>query len=91
MEATSGPSGAGNSPSRILTKRSFEILGFRDSFQSRGVVSSNLYVDDWLTGADSDEEACDLFIKGNSVLGEAGMSLAKCSSSSEPVTRIITP
>jgi hypothetical protein len=40
METTPGPSGSGNSPSRILTKRSLEILGVRDSSQSGGVVTS---------------------------------------------------
>jgi hypothetical protein len=40
METTPGPSGSGNSPSRILVKRSFETLGVRDSSQSGGVVTS---------------------------------------------------
>jgi hypothetical protein len=40
METTPGPSVAGNSPFRILVKRSLEILGVRDSSQSGGVVTS---------------------------------------------------
>jgi hypothetical protein len=40
METTPGPSGSGNSPSRILVKGSLEILGVRDSSQSGGVVTS---------------------------------------------------
>jgi hypothetical protein len=40
LETTQGSSGSGNPPSRILTKKSLEILGLRDSSQSGGVVTS---------------------------------------------------
>ena len=55
--------------------------------QSRVVneLQNNLYVDDWLTGADSEEEAGELFLEGRDILAEAGMVLGKCHSNSKLV------
>ncbi|XP_066958114.1 uncharacterized protein [Macrobrachium rosenbergii] len=40
----------------------------------------NLYVDDWLSGADSPAEACARFDEACGMLKKAGMSLSKCTS-----------
>jgi hypothetical protein len=40
VETTSGSPGSGNSPSRILTTRSLEILWLRDSSQSGSAVTA---------------------------------------------------
>ena len=53
--------------------------------QSRTVVEleENLYVDDWLTEADSEADAREMFLEGSAVLSQAGMTLSKCHSNSE--------
>jgi hypothetical protein len=45
-------------------------------------LEDNLYVDDWLSGADFEEEAVQMLSEAKSVMAEAGMSLSKWSSSS---------
>jgi hypothetical protein len=49
-------------------------------------LQENLYVDDWLSGADSDEEAVEMFSTAREVMLKAGMSLSKWSSNSKMVT-----
>ena len=48
-------------------------------------LQDNLYVDDWLTGADSESEACRMFTEARSVMLKAKMSLAKWESESVKV------
>ncbi|XP_066956312.1 uncharacterized protein [Macrobrachium rosenbergii] len=43
-------------------------------------LNCNLYVDDWLSGADSIAEACVKFDKACKIMSEAGMSLSKWNS-----------
>jgi hypothetical protein len=45
-------------------------------------LRENLYVDDWLTGANTEEEAAQLFEEACSVMQDAGMSLSKWMSNS---------
>ncbi|XP_043226812.1 uncharacterized protein LOC122383972 [Amphibalanus amphitrite] len=45
-------------------------------------MQSNFYVDDFLSGADSEEEARSLLSEAQSVVADAGMCLAKCRSNS---------
>nr|XP_027223346.1 uncharacterized protein LOC113815482 [Penaeus vannamei] len=40
-------------------------------------LKDNLYVDDWLSGADTAEEACEKFKEAQSILAEAGFPLSK--------------
>jgi len=40
-------------------------------------LKENLYVDDWLSGADTAEEACEKFKEAQSILAEAGFPLSK--------------
>ena len=37
-------------------------------------LQDNLYVDDWLSGADSEAEACEMFREGRAILSEAGFT-----------------
>ena len=48
-------------------------------------LEENMYVDDLLSGADTEEEACALFAEARDVLGHAGMTLTKLSSNSSVV------
>ena len=48
-------------------------------------LQNNLYVDDWLTGADTEAAAKQLFLDGKEILSRAGMTLSKCHSNSEVV------
>ncbi|XP_014673356.1 PREDICTED: uncharacterized protein LOC106813672 [Priapulus caudatus] len=49
-------------------------------------LKENLYVDDWLSGANSVEEACAMFTEAQAVMQKAGMVLAKWGSNSRVVT-----
>lgn len=40
-------------------------------------LKENLYVDDWLTGCDSEDVALEMFSKAKQIMSEAGMILAK--------------
>ena len=48
-------------------------------------LKNNLYVDDWLTGADSEQEAVEMFAEAQSVMAKASMTLAKCNSNSKVI------
>jgi len=51
-----------------------------ESYPNSEVVEElreNLYVDDWLSGADSADEGCAKFNEARTILAEAGMSLSK--------------
>ena len=48
-------------------------------------MSENFYVDDLLSGADSEEEASSLLTEAQTVMADAGMALTKCNSSSPVV------
>ncbi|XP_043210612.1 uncharacterized protein LOC122375344 isoform X2 [Amphibalanus amphitrite] len=48
-------------------------------------LEENLYVDDFLSGADTEPKACALFAEARDVLGQAGMTLTKLNSNSRVV------
>jgi len=48
-------------------------------------LGSNLYVDDWLSGADSASEAVEMFEQAQSVMAQAGLTLSKWNSNSKVV------
>ena len=48
-------------------------------------LQDNLYVDDWLSGADAESEAREMYLEARAVLSDAGMNLTKCHSNSELV------
>ena len=45
-------------------------------------LRDNLYVDDWLSGADSEEKVTEMLQEASSIMSGAGMELAKCCSNS---------
>jgi hypothetical protein len=80
METTPGTSGSGNSPSRILVKRSLEILGVRDSSQSGGVVTStppklSMFTNSSNFGWGAHVNEVDLSTKGTWAQEESKMSI----------------
>ena len=52
-------------------------------------LNENFYMDDLMTGADDDEEACDRVVESDSVMKEMSMSIAKWLSSSEVVGEML--
>ena len=48
-------------------------------------LKENLYVDDWLSGADSEIQASSMYSEAVSVMDQAGMTLAKWNSNSDVV------
>ena len=52
-------------------------------------LETNLYVDDFLSGADTEEEALDLVVEAKKTMAEAGMDLTKWSSNSKKVADTI--
>ena len=60
-----------------------------NTFQETPVIlelKKNLYVDDWLSGADSEKEACDMFFEAKEIMAKASMPLAKWTSNSQVVS-----
>ena len=49
-------------------------------------LKENLYVDDWLSGADTEAEACEMLAEANQVMNEANMQLAKWGTNSDIVS-----
>ena len=52
-------------------------------------LKDNLYIDDWLTGADSAEEGCKLIQEASDVMNQAAMPLAKWVSNSLAVAEVL--
>ena len=52
-------------------------------------LKDNLYVDDWLTGADSAEQGCKLIQEASDVMNQAAMPLAKWVSNSPAVAEVL--
>ena len=52
-------------------------------------LKDNLYIDDWLTGADSAEEGCKLIQEASDVMNQAAMPLAKWVSNSPAVAEVL--
>ena len=59
--------------------------------KTKGVTEllENLYVDDWLTGADIDAEGCDMIQEAGVIMKKAGMSLSKWSSNRSVVAGML--
>ena len=60
-----------------------------NTFQETPVIlelKENLYIDDWLSGADSEKEACDMFFEAKEIMAKASMPLAKWTSNSQVVS-----
>ena len=52
-------------------------------------LSENLYMDDWLSGCDSDSQACEMLQEAHGIMSEASMSLAKWGSNSDQVSEVL--
>ena len=52
-------------------------------------LTENMYMDDWISGADDDLEACGMFQEADSIMREASMTLAKFGSSSDVVSDML--
>lgn len=52
-------------------------------------LRDNLYVDDWLSGADNEEEAFRMFTSAQAIMEGASLSLVKWSSNSEFVVDVL--
>ena len=52
-------------------------------------LSENLYMDDWLSGCDSDSQACEMLQEVHGIMSEASMSLAKWGSNSDQVSEVL--
>ena len=53
-------------------------------------LHDNTYMDDWLSGSDSDEEAQKMFTAASQIMKEASMSLAKWGTNSQTVSKMFT-
>ena len=51
-------------------------------------LSENLYMDDLLSGADTEGEACRMLTEAKDIMGKAGMELSKLSSNSDAVSHL---
>ena len=78
------PFGNCSSPFLLNATIAFHLTQQDDSEAVRE-LGENLYVDDWLSGANSVSEACALFDAAEKVLRGASMPLAKCSTNSAGV------
>ena len=52
-------------------------------------LQQNMYVDDWLSGADDEVEGCDMMVEAEDVMKQAGMVLTKWGSNSDAVSHMI--
>ena len=52
-------------------------------------LRESMYVDDWLSGADDEKDACHMFAEANTIMGDAGMILTKWDSSSGVVSEML--
>ncbi|XP_071544498.1 uncharacterized protein [Panulirus ornatus] len=79
MRFTRVPFGNKSSPFLLNATVKHHLKSFPDS-EVIAELKDNLYVDDWLSGADSTEEAFAKFDEARSVLSKASMTLSKWSS-----------
>ena len=52
-------------------------------------LQQNLYVDDFLSGCDSEDEICDMIREASDIMSQASMTLAKWGSNSSEVTEVL--
>ena len=80
----------GNTSSPFLLNATVQHhLAKYDSSVTVSELKDNMYVDDWLTGADDDSVACDMVSKSSSIMNGAGMTWGSMGSSSETVTAFL--
>lgn len=76
--------GVKSSPFLLNATLRHHLSLFPDS-QVVSELKSNMYVDDWVSGADTEQEAWNMFIEAREILEKAGMPLSKCASNNRIV------
>ena len=84
LRFTRVPFGNSCSPFLLNATIAHHLLMFDDSVAVRE-LATNMYVDDLITGADSEEAACELFEDARAVLSKASMVLTKLNTNSNRV------
>ena len=79
------PFGNKSSPFLLNATIKHHLANFPES-QTVNKLKENMYVDDWLTGADSAQEVCEMFIEVRIIMNKASMPLAKWNTNSETVS-----
>ena len=78
----------GNAASPFLLNATVQYhLARFDECRTVKELKDNLYVDDWLTGADSEEEICKMMSEGEKTMKEGGFTLTKWASNSQAARR----
>ena len=78
----------GNAASPFLLNATVQYhLARFDECRTAKELKDNLYVDDWLTGADSEEEICKMMSEGEKTMKEGGFTLTKWASNSQAARR----
>ena len=78
----------GNAASPFLLNATVQYhLARFDECRTVKELKDNLYVDNWLTGADSEEEICKMMSEGEKTMKEDGFTLTKWASNSQAARR----
>ena len=89
MRFTRVPFGNKSSPFLLNATIKYHLDTYPASNSVVQELQENLYVDDLLTGADSDAEACDMSREADAIMNGAGMTFSKWSSDSLAVTDML--
>ena len=88
MRFTRVPFGNRSSPFLLNATIKYHLSSFPES-RTVQELQDNLYVDNWLSGADGEAEVCDMFVEGRQVMDKASLPLAQWNSNSEVVVDMI--
>ena len=80
--------GVKSSPFLLNATIRYHLRNFESSNVVRELVE-NLYVDDWLSGADYPQEITDMYLEAQNIMSKAGMKLAKWSSNSRVISDLV--
>ena len=83
------PFGNTSSPFLLMATVRYHLSKYPTESNVVKELEENMYMDDWLSGADDDSEACEMFQDADSIMSEAQMTLAKLGSSSEVVSEML--
>ena len=89
MRFTRVPFGNKSSPFLLNATIKYHLDTYPASNSVVQELQENLYVDDLLTGADSDAEGCDMIREADAIMNGAGMTFSKWSSDSLAVTDML--
>ena len=83
------PFGNTSSPFLLMATLKHHLAKYPAESRVVHELDENMYMDDWITGADDDHEACSMFQGGDAIMSEAQFTLAKFGSSSEVVAGML--